>query len=32
MRFYFHQRVGDAYLVDPEGCDYPSFDSRWRPR
>lgn len=26
MRFYFHQRVGDAYLVDPEGCDYPSFD------
>lgn len=27
MLFYFHQRVGDGYLEDPEGYDYPSVDA-----
>ena len=27
MRFYFHQRLADGFLADPDGCDYPSVDA-----
>lgn len=27
MRFYFHQRLADGFLKDPDGCDYPSVDA-----
>ena len=27
MRFYFHQRLRDGYLEDPDGCDYPTIDA-----
>ena len=27
MRVYFHQRVGDDYIEDPDGHDYPSLEA-----